>query len=114
MIKSMDGWSALRRTGRSALLAACGLGFGMTLAFAQQVQEVPKTPPGAAKKTGEETSWIKICMKDQKTGDKQICLVKHEALEPKTGRFSSPPPRAASKARISSTSSSTYRPPIRW
>ena len=24
-------------------------------------------------------------MKDQKTGDKQICLVKHEALEPKTG-----------------------------
>ena len=85
MSKSMDGWSALRRTGRSALLAACGLGFGMTLAFAQQVQEVPKTPPGAAKKTGEETSWIKICMKDQKTGDKQICLVKHEALEPKTG-----------------------------
>ena len=62
MSKSMDGWSALRRTGRSALLAACGLGFGMTLAFAQQVQEVPKTPPGAAKKTGEETSWIKICM----------------------------------------------------
>ena len=83
MSKSMDGWSALRRTGRSALLAACGLGFGMTLVFAQQVQEVPKT--AGAKK---ETSWIKICMKDQKTGDKQICLVKHEALEPKTGAVS--------------------------
>ena len=87
MSKSMDGCSALRRTGRSALLAACGLGFGMTLAFAQQVQEVP--------------------MKHQKTGDKQICLVKHEALERKTGAV-------LIAARISSTSSSTYRPPIRW
>jgi invasion protein IalB len=81
----MDGWSALRQAGRSALLAACGLGFGITLAIAQQVQEVPKTPAGSAAMPGEETSWVKICTKDDQPGNKQICLVKHEGLEPKTG-----------------------------
>jgi invasion protein IalB len=85
MSKSMDGWSALRRAARSALLAACGLGFGMTLAIAQQVQEVPKTPLKPGTKAAEETAWIKICTKDDKNGNKQICLVKHEGLEPKTG-----------------------------
>ena len=66
---------------------ACGVWIGIW----NDSGDRPASPRGtqdaarAAKKTGEETSWIKICMKDQKTGDKQICLVKHEALEPKTG-----------------------------
>jgi invasion protein IalB len=83
----MDGWSALRRAGRSTLLAACGLGFGITPAIAQQVQEVPKSTQKSATKApaGEATSWVKICTKDDKAGEKQVCLVKHEGLEPKTG-----------------------------
>lgn len=85
MSKSIDGWSALRGAARSALLAACGLGFGMTLAIAQQVQEVPKMPQQPAKRAGEETAWIKVCTIDEKTGNKQICLVKYEGLDPKTG-----------------------------
>ena len=64
------------------MLAACGLGFAMSLAIAQQ-GEVAKTSPKAA--TGEETSWVKICTKEGKGGEKQVCLVKHEGLEPKTG-----------------------------
>ena len=79
----MDGWSALRRAGRAALLAACGLGFGITLAIAQESQQVvPKTPP---KPAGDETSWVKLCTKDDRTGNKEVCLIKHEGLEPKTG-----------------------------
>jgi invasion protein IalB len=85
MSKSMDGWSALRRAARSALLAACGLGLGTTLAIAQQVQEVPKKPQQSAKRAGEQTAWVKVCTKDERPGNKQICLVKHEGLEPKTG-----------------------------
>jgi invasion protein IalB len=57
----------------------------LTLAIAQQVQEVPKTPQELGKRPGEETTWIKVCTKDEKTGNKQICLVKHEGLDPKTG-----------------------------
>jgi invasion protein IalB len=85
MSKSIDAWSALFGAARSALLGACGLGFGMTLAIAQQVQEVPKTPQELGKRPGEETAWIKVCTTDEKTGNKQICLVKHEGLDPKTG-----------------------------
>jgi invasion protein IalB len=85
MSKSIDGWSALLGAVRSALLGACGLGFGITLAIAQQVQEVPKTPQELGKRPGEETAWIKVCTTDEKTGNKQICLVKHEGLDPKTG-----------------------------
>ena len=85
MSKSIDAWSAVLGTARSALLGACGLGFGMTLAIAQQVQEVPKTPQELGKTPGEETAWIKVCTTDEKTGNKQICLVKHEGLDPKAG-----------------------------
>ena len=85
MSRSIDGWSALLGAARSALLGACGLGFGMTLAIAQQVQEVPKTPLELGKRPSEETAWIKVCTTDEKTGNKQICLVKHEGLDPKTG-----------------------------
>lgn len=83
----MDGCSALRRPGRAVWLAVFAFGCGITLATAPQGQEVPKTPPKSATKagTGDESSWIKVCTKDEKTGNKQVCLVKHEGLEPKTG-----------------------------
>jgi invasion protein IalB len=87
MSRSMDGWSELHRMGWSVLLAAFALGCGITLATAQQVQEVPKTTPKSATSagTGGESSWIKVCTKDEKNGNKQVCLVRHEGLEPKTG-----------------------------
>ena len=82
MSEQMDGWSALRRAGRAALLAACGLGFGITQATAQEGQQVvPKT----AKTAADETSWVKLCTKDERTRNKEVCLIKHEGLEPKTG-----------------------------
>jgi invasion protein IalB len=34
---------------------------------------------------GDEASWVKVCTKDEKTDDRQVCLIKHEGLEPKTG-----------------------------
>ena len=77
-----DGWSALRRAGRAALLAACGLGFGITQATAQEGQQVV---PKSAKTAADETSWVKLCTKDERTGNKEVCLIKHEGLEPKTG-----------------------------
>lgn len=84
---SMDGWSELHRMGWSVLLAAFALGCGITLATAQQGQEVPKTTPKSATNAGAggESSWIKVCAKDEKTGNKQVCLIRHEGLEPKTG-----------------------------
>ena len=59
----------------------------MTLAAAQQGQEVPKTTakPAASAGTGAASSWVKVCTKDEKTGNKQVCLVRYEGLEPKTG-----------------------------
>ena len=101
MSRSIDGWSALLGAARSALLGACGLGFGMTLAIAQQVQEVPKMPQQPAKRAGEETAWIKVCTTDEKTGNKQICLVKYEGLDPKTGQFLLPPRSAPSLRSVS-------------
>lgn len=84
---SMNGWSELHRMGWSVLLAAFALGCGMTLATAQQGQEVPKTTAKSAASagTGAASSWVKVCTKDDKTGNKQVCLVRYEGLEPKTG-----------------------------
>jgi invasion protein IalB len=83
--------------GRPALLAALALALGMGAATAQQVQDVPKTdvpktevpktpayvPPKAP--TAQESSWVKICTKEEKSGGKQVCLVRYEGLDPKTG-----------------------------
>ena len=39
-------------------------------------------PRGAA---ADESAWVKLCLKNEQTGNKQICLVNHEGLEPNTG-----------------------------
>ena len=104
MIGSMDGLSAHRHVGRSLLLAAFALGLATTLAIAQQSQQAPKTAPKAATKAapvpvtaggpatapaggaqGGDGEWAKICKTDENTGNKQVCLVNHEGLEPNTG-----------------------------
>jgi invasion protein IalB len=70
-------------------LAAFVLGFGTTLAIAQQGQEVPKTPPKPMTKTGSAqhniSAWVKVCSKNEQTENKQVCLLKYEGLDPKTG-----------------------------
>jgi invasion protein IalB len=84
MSRLIDGSSELGRIGWSVLLAAFALGFGITLATAQQV---PETPPslGTSVGRGAESSWVKICRKDGETGDKQVCIVRYEGLDTKTG-----------------------------
>jgi len=84
MGRSMDGCNGLRFLGWPVLLAAFALGCGTTLATAQQGQEVPKTTPTTAG-AGAESSWVKVCTTDEKTGNKQVCLIRHEGLDPKTG-----------------------------
>ena len=84
MGRSMDGWNGLRFMGWPVLLAAFALGCGTTIATAQQGQEVPKTAPTTAG-AGAESSWVKVCTTDEKTGNKQVCLIRHEGLDPKTG-----------------------------
>jgi invasion protein IalB len=80
MSGSTDRWSALRRVGRAVLLAAFAVAFGITLALAQQGQQGPQMSPKAG-----ASSWVKVCTQNEKTGNKQVCLVKYEGLEPKTG-----------------------------
>jgi invasion protein IalB len=80
----MHGCNGLRFLGWPVLLAAFALGCGTTLATAQQGQEVPKTTPTTAG-AGAESSWVKVCTTDEKTGNKQVCLIRHEGLDPKTG-----------------------------
>ncbi len=102
MISSMDRLNTFRRLARSALLVGFGLGLGTSLAIAQQAQ--PKTPapkalapasatPAAPAPAGaaadasqaDDTAWVKLCLKNDQTGNKQVCLVNHEGLEPNTG-----------------------------
>jgi invasion protein IalB len=89
MIASLDGWTALRRSGLLVSLAALVWGCGPTLAIAQQAQQ-PSNPPlklpsEAGKAQGDYSAWVKLCTKTEKTGNKQVCVVKYEALDPKTG-----------------------------
>jgi invasion protein IalB len=85
MIGSMNPWSSLRRTGRVVSLAASVLGFGTTLVIAQQGQQLPGSPPKSATAQGDISAWVKVCTTNEQTKNKQICLVKYEALDPKTG-----------------------------
>jgi len=111
MIWSRDRWNTLSRVVARSMLFAGAAALTLALvapeAFAQgapvgQVQPksapVAKTPPagtppaaggvagaspmGAA--AGED-AWVKLCMKNEQTQSKEICLVNHEGLEPNTG-----------------------------
>ncbi|MGH6824321.1 invasion associated locus B family protein [Methyloceanibacter sp.] len=80
----MSRWIGWNRLGWSVLLAVFALGFGITLATAQQVPETPLNLPTEVR-SGAESSWVKICKKDEETGDKQACLVRYEGVDSKTG-----------------------------
>ena len=63
-----------------------------SLAVAQEGQQVPKTTPAGPARTpgveaaqGKGSAWVKLCSKNEQTGNKQLCLVKYEGLDPNTG-----------------------------
>jgi invasion protein IalB len=104
MIWSWDGWSLLsRRAARLTLCAGAGalaLALVAPLAAAQQAlaagQAQPKSsaapkaqagaPTAAAPAAGAtEDAWVKLCMRNEQTQNKEICLINHEGLEPNTG-----------------------------
>ena len=94
MIRSKDRWSTLSRSaGRWMLGAGAGaLAFALVapVTLAQQAQPKSTAAPKAAAavpaagQTAED-AWVKLCMKNDQTGAKEICLVNHEGLEPNTG-----------------------------
>jgi invasion protein IalB len=95
MISSMDRWNVVRRAVGSALLAGLVIGLGTSVALAQQEQAVPKGAAPAAQapaapaagqgQAADDSAWVKLCLKNEQTGNKQVCLVNHEGLEPNTG-----------------------------
>ena len=104
MNSSMDRANTFRTLAGSALIAAFALVFPATLSAQEEGQPVPKTTvpkaapaapaapaeapaaaPGAAAGGAEDSAWVKLCLKNEQTGGKQVCLVNHEGLEPNTG-----------------------------
>ena len=99
MIGSKEQWNTLSRgMGRWTLGAgACALALAVVvpMALAQQAQPKSSAAPkraapaaaAAAPAAGQvaQDAWVKLCMNNQQTGGKQICLVNHEGLEPNTG-----------------------------
>ena len=110
MIWSRDRWNSLSRgAARWMLCAGAGaliLTLALPLAMAQQAPEgqlqpkstqAPKAPaagaptaaagaPTAAAPAGAaDDAWVKLCMRNEQTANKEICLVNHEGLEPNTG-----------------------------
>jgi len=80
MIGSIGERHSLARLGRVIPLTAAIFGFGMSLASAQQGQQVPA---GAVK--GDVSGWVKVCGKDEQSANIQVCIVKYEELDPSTG-----------------------------
>jgi invasion protein IalB len=113
MIWSRDRVNTLRDSASRGIIcagaAALALGVAMPLALAQQGQVIPKTTqapkaqaapaagapagappaPNAPATFGDaaapEDAWVKLCMKNEQTQNKQIWLINHERLEPNTG-----------------------------
>jgi invasion protein IalB len=105
MIWSRDGWNSLSR--RAARLLVCAGAGALVLALsgpsaaaqqqapAGQAQPkssaAPKAQAGAptaaapAAGAGSEDAWVKLCMRNEQTQNKEICLINHEGLEPNTG-----------------------------
>jgi len=98
MIRSNDRWNSLSRGKGRWILGACMCALALALlapaATAQQAQPKSSAAPkssgpttAAAPAAGAATqdAWVKLCMNNQQTGGKQICLINHEGLEPNTG-----------------------------
>jgi invasion protein IalB len=97
MICSKDRWNSFSRVTRRLALGAgaCALALALVspVATAQQAQPKSSAAPKSAAPTtaaapaagAAQDAWVKLCMKNQQTNNKQICLINHEGLEPNTG-----------------------------
>src|SRR5262245_36605602 len=109
MIGSRHRWNSLRRG--AARLMLCGgatalaLALAAPMAMAQQEGQVqpkstqpksvapaPAAAPaagapaaGAAGQAAAQDAWVKLCMKNEQTQNKEICLINHEGLDPNSG-----------------------------
>ena len=44
-----------------------------------------QAPAGAAAQAPAQDAWVKLCMKNEQTQNKEICLINHEGLDPNSG-----------------------------
>jgi len=98
MIWSKDRWNTLSRSAGRWMLgvgaAALALALVAPETMAQQAQPKSSAAPkssapatAAASAAGQvaQDAWVKLCMNNQQTAGKEICLINHEGLEPNTG-----------------------------
>lgn len=94
MVWSRDGWNTVRLTlcaGAGALALALAAPAAAQQAPAGQAQPkssaAPKTQaaPAAPQAGASADAWVKLCMRNEQTQNKEICLINHEGLEPNTG-----------------------------
>ena len=102
MIRSNRRNSLKKGSARFAVCAAAGaLVFGMAVPLAVAQQDPPPAVPkstaapkssagqapavAAAGDAPQGDAWVKLCMKNEQTANKEICLINHEGLEPNTG-----------------------------
>ena len=88
MSSSIGRSNIFRTLAGPAVFAAMLTMLGSAAAVAQDGQSVPKTgAPQAAPAAGAaagDSGWVKLCLKNEQTGGKQVCFVNYEALEPET------------------------------
>ena len=71
--------------------ATCALTLGTTLVVAQETTVLKRAPTAAAPAApgvgpaAEGVAWVKLCLKNDETANKQLCVVNHEVLDPNTG-----------------------------
>jgi invasion protein IalB len=107
MVGSGDLWNSLSRSAARLMLCLGASAFALTMVSAGVVAQegqaqpkstqAPKTAPAAApagnaaaKTAGNAGApagdpWIKLCVNNEQTNNKQVCLTRHEGLEPNTG-----------------------------
>ena len=92
MSSSIGRSNVFRFLAGPAIFAAVLTMLWSAVALAQDGQSVPKSAapkaapaaPSAAAAAGD-SGWVKLCLKNEQTGGKQMCFVNYEAFEPETG-----------------------------
>jgi invasion protein IalB len=85
MNSSSDRWNKFPWLAELASFATCVLTLGTTLAVAQETSVPKRAPTAAAAPAAEGAAWVKLCLKNEQTANKQLCVVNHEGLDPNTG-----------------------------
>ena len=75
---------------RAPLYGLAGFACGVCIGVWNDYRDRPTRPRGTKDNannggSGRRSSWVKVCTTDEKTGNKQVCLIRHEGLDPKTG-----------------------------